>query len=131
MAGGGARFSRRAPVISGSSEARGVQVPTTKASRGIYRRGHGTGAQGRATTRGGRTAAASPHSAVRQAIEHVAFCFCPSSSAHRLKMFTNLGMITAQDLLPRQSFVVCVWKSSGLGHCIESCRVTKVAVSQG
>jgi hypothetical protein len=46
-------------------------------------------------------------------------------------MFANLGMITAQDLLPRQSFVVCVWKSSGLGQCTESCRVTKVAVSQG
>jgi hypothetical protein len=68
---------------------------------------------------------------VRQAIEHVAFCFCPSSSAHRLKIFTNLGMITVQDLLPRQSFVVCVWKSSGLGQCTESCRVTMVAVSQG
>jgi hypothetical protein len=38
---------------------------------------------------------------VRQAIEHVAFCFCPSSSAHRLKIFANLGMITTQDLLPR------------------------------
>jgi hypothetical protein len=63
MAGGGACFSRRAPVISGSSEARGVQVPTAKASRGIYRRGHGTDAQGRATTRGARTAAASPRSA--------------------------------------------------------------------
>jgi hypothetical protein len=59
MAGGGARFSRWAPVISGSGEARGVQVPMAKASRGIYRRGHGTGAQGGATTRGARTAAAS------------------------------------------------------------------------
>jgi hypothetical protein len=38
---------------------------------------------------------------VRQAIEHVAFCFCPSSSAHRLKIFVYLGMITAQDLLSR------------------------------
>jgi hypothetical protein len=37
MAGGRARFSRRAPVISGSGEARGVQVPTAKASGGIYR----------------------------------------------------------------------------------------------
>jgi hypothetical protein len=37
---------------------------------------------------------------VRQPIEHVAFCFCPSSSAHRLNIFANLGMITAQDLLP-------------------------------
>jgi hypothetical protein len=52
---------------------------------------------------------------VRQAIERVAFCFCPSSSAHRLKIFANLGMITAQGLLPRQSFVICVWKSSGFG----------------
>jgi hypothetical protein len=68
---------------------------------------------------------------VWQAIEHVAFCFCPSSSAYRLKIFANLGMITAQDFLPRQSFVVCVWKSSGLGQCTESCRVTKAAVSQG
>jgi hypothetical protein len=53
---------------------------------------------------------------VRQAIEHVAFCFCPSSSAHRLKIFTNLGMITAQDLLPNiaLSFVCgsrAVWDS--------------------
>jgi hypothetical protein len=38
---------------------------------------------------------------VRQAIEHLALCFYPSSSAHRLKIFANLGMITAQDLLPR------------------------------
>jgi hypothetical protein len=68
---------------------------------------------------------------VKQVIEHVAFCFFPSSSAHRLKIFANLGMITAQDLLARQSFVICVWKSSGLGQCTESCRVTKVAVSQG
>jgi hypothetical protein len=68
---------------------------------------------------------------VRQAIEHVALCFCPSSSAHRLKIFAYLGMITAQDLLSRQSFVVYVWKSSGLGLCTESCHVTKVAVSQG
>jgi hypothetical protein len=63
MAGGGARFSRRAPVISGLGEARGVQVPTAKASRGIYRRKHDTGAQGRATTRGARAAATSPRSA--------------------------------------------------------------------
>jgi hypothetical protein len=48
-----------------------------------------------------------------------------------MKIFVNLGMITAQDLLPRQSIVVCVWKSSGLGQCTESCRVTKVVVSQG
>jgi hypothetical protein len=68
---------------------------------------------------------------IRQAIEHVALCFCPSSSAHRLEIFANLGMITAQDLLPRQSFVVYVWKLSGLGLCTESCRVTKVEVSQG
>jgi hypothetical protein len=36
---------------------------------------------------------------VRQAIEHVALCFCPSSSAHSLKIFAYLGMITAQGLL--------------------------------
>jgi hypothetical protein len=63
MAGCGARFSRRAPVISGSGEARGVQVPTAKASGGIYRRGHRIGAQGMATTRGPRATAASPRSA--------------------------------------------------------------------
>jgi hypothetical protein len=68
---------------------------------------------------------------IRQAIEHVAFCFYPSSSAHRLNIFMNLGMITAQDLLPRHSFVVCMWTSSSLGQCTESCHVTKVAVSQG
>jgi hypothetical protein len=50
-------------MISGSGEARGVQVPTAKASGGIYRRGHDTGAQGRATTRGAHVAAASPRSA--------------------------------------------------------------------
>jgi hypothetical protein len=127
MAGGGACFSRRAPMISGSGEALGVQVPTAKASGGIYRRGHDTGARGRATTRGACAAVASPRSVGQAAIEHVAFCFCLSSSAHRLKIFANLGMITAQDLLPRQSFVVCVWKSSGLGQCIESCRVTRLS----
>jgi hypothetical protein len=62
MAGGGACFSQRAPVISGSGEARGVQVPMAKASGGIYRRGHDIGAQGRGTTRGARAAAASPRS---------------------------------------------------------------------
>jgi hypothetical protein len=50
-------------VISGSGEARGVQVPTAKASGGIYRRGHRIGAQGMATTRGPRATAASPRSA--------------------------------------------------------------------
>jgi hypothetical protein len=59
MAGGGACFSWRAPVISGSGVALGVQVPTTKTSRGIYRRGRGTDARGGATTRGARAAAAS------------------------------------------------------------------------
>jgi hypothetical protein len=129
MAGGGARFSRRTPAISGSGEARGVRCQRLRPLGRIYRRGHGTGAgrprAGRALQRPVR---ARP---IRQAIEHVAFCFCPSSSAHRLKIFANLGMIAAQDLLPRHSFVVCVWKSSGLWHCTESCRVTKVAVSQG
>jgi hypothetical protein len=37
MAGGGAWFSRRASVISGSGEALCVQVPTAKAFGGIYR----------------------------------------------------------------------------------------------
>jgi hypothetical protein len=131
MAGGGARFSRQTPVIFGSGEVRGVRYQRLRPLGRIYRRGHDTGAQGGSTTRGARAAAASPRSPVRQAIEHVAFRFCPSSSAHRLKIFANLGMITAQDLLPRQSFVICVWKSNSLGQCTESCRVTKVAVSQG
>jgi hypothetical protein len=60
MAGGGACFSRRAPVISGSGVALGARVPMAKASGGIYRRGRGADARGRATTRGARTAAASP-----------------------------------------------------------------------
>jgi hypothetical protein len=37
MAGGGACFSRRAPVTSGLGEALGARVPTAKASGGIYR----------------------------------------------------------------------------------------------
>jgi hypothetical protein len=49
-------------VISGSGEALGVQVPTAKASGGIYRLGRGTGVRGRATTCGARAAAASPRS---------------------------------------------------------------------
>jgi hypothetical protein len=63
MAGGGACFSRRAPVISGSGEALGARVPMAKASRGIYRQGQGADARGRATTRGARAATASPRSA--------------------------------------------------------------------
>jgi hypothetical protein len=131
MAGDGARFSRRTPVIFGSGEARGVWCQRLRPLGRIYRRGHGRGARGGRPCAGRalpRLVRARP---VRQAIEHVAFRFCPSSSAHRLKIFANLGMIAAQDLLPRQSFVVCVWKSSCLGQCTESCRVTKVAVSQG
>jgi hypothetical protein len=93
MAGGSARFSRRTPVISGSGEARGVRCQRLRPLGCIYRRGHDTGAQGGATTRGARAAAAIRARPVRQVIEHVAFCFCPSSSAHRLKIFTNLGMI--------------------------------------
>jgi hypothetical protein len=50
-------------VISGSGEALGVQVPTAKASGGIYRRGPGTSVRDAATTRGARVAAASPRSA--------------------------------------------------------------------
>jgi hypothetical protein len=63
MAGGGACFPWRAPVISGSGEALGARVPTAKASGGIYRRGQGADARGRATTCGARAAAASPRSA--------------------------------------------------------------------
>jgi hypothetical protein len=77
MAGGGARFSRRAPVISCSGEARGVQVPTAKASGGIYRRGHDTGAQGRATTRGARAVAASPCSAGQASDRTLGFLLLP------------------------------------------------------
>jgi hypothetical protein len=63
MAGGGACFSRRAPVTSGSSDALGARVPTAKASGGIYRRGRGADMRGGATTRGARATAASPRSA--------------------------------------------------------------------
>jgi hypothetical protein len=63
MAGGGACFLRRAPVISGSGDAPGARVPTAKASGGIYRRGRGADARGGATTRRARAAAASPRSA--------------------------------------------------------------------
>jgi hypothetical protein len=58
MAGGGARFPRRTPVISGSGGALGARVQMAKASGGIYRRGRGADAQG-----GARAAAASPRSA--------------------------------------------------------------------
>jgi hypothetical protein len=77
MAGGGARFSRRTPVISGSGEAQDVQVPTANASGGIYRRGHSTGAQGRATTHGARAAAASPRSAGQASDRTRAFLLLP------------------------------------------------------
>jgi hypothetical protein len=63
MAGGGACFPRRAPVIFGSGGALGARVPMARASRGIYRRGRGAVARGGATTRGARAAAASPRSA--------------------------------------------------------------------
>jgi hypothetical protein len=63
MAGGGACFPRRTPVISGSGGALGAQVHMTKASGGTYRQGRGAGARGRATTRGALAAAASPRSA--------------------------------------------------------------------
>ena len=63
MAGGGAHFPWQTPMISGSGEALGVQVPMAKASRGIYRRGRGAKAWGGATTRGARAAATSPRSA--------------------------------------------------------------------
>jgi hypothetical protein len=54
MAGSGACFPRRIPVISGSGGALGVRVQTAKASGGIYRRGQGADARGGATTRGAR-----------------------------------------------------------------------------
>jgi hypothetical protein len=52
MAGGGARFPRRTPVISGSGGALGARVQTAKASEDTYRRGQGADARGGATTRG-------------------------------------------------------------------------------
>jgi hypothetical protein len=68
---------------------------------GIYRRGRGADARGGATTRGARAAAASPHSAGQASDRTRGSLLLPSSSAHRLKIFAYLGMITAQDLLPR------------------------------
>jgi hypothetical protein len=59
MVGGGARFPRRTPVISGSGGALGVRVHTAKASGDTYRRGQGVDARSKATTRGARAAAAS------------------------------------------------------------------------
>jgi hypothetical protein len=50
-------------VISSSGEALGLQVPTAKAFRGIYRRGQDTGTWGGVTTRGSCATAASPRSA--------------------------------------------------------------------
>jgi hypothetical protein len=46
MAGSGACFPRRTPVISGSSGTLGARVQTAKASGGIYRRGRGADARG-------------------------------------------------------------------------------------
>jgi hypothetical protein len=63
MGGDGARFSRRTPVISGSGKARGVRCQRLRPLGRIYRRGHDTGAQAGATTRGAHAAAASPRSA--------------------------------------------------------------------
>jgi hypothetical protein len=63
MAGGGACFQRRTPVISSLGGALGAQVHTAKASWGTYRRRRGAGARGGATTRGARAAVASPRSA--------------------------------------------------------------------
>jgi hypothetical protein len=59
MAGRGARFQWRTPVISGSGGVLGAQVHTAKAFGGTYRRGRGTGARGRAATRGSLAIAAS------------------------------------------------------------------------
>jgi hypothetical protein len=72
MAGGGARFPRRTPVISSSGGAFGARVQTAKASGALIGEGkvqtHGAGQPrvGRALPRPVR---ARP---VRQAIEHVA-----------------------------------------------------------
>jgi hypothetical protein len=46
VAGGGARFQRRTPVISGSDGALGAQVHMTMASGGTYRRGQSADAWG-------------------------------------------------------------------------------------
>jgi hypothetical protein len=50
-------------VISGLGRALGARVQTAKVSGGIYRRGQGADARGKATTRGARAAATSPRSA--------------------------------------------------------------------
>jgi hypothetical protein len=63
MAGGGARFPRWTPVISGSGRALGTRVQMSKASRGTYRRGQGADAWNGATTRGAHAATASLRSA--------------------------------------------------------------------
>jgi hypothetical protein len=63
MAGSGACFPRRTPVISGSGGALGARVQTAKASGGIYRQGQGADARGGATTHGAHAAATSPRSA--------------------------------------------------------------------
>jgi hypothetical protein len=63
MAGDGACFPRRTPMISGSGGALGVRVQMAKASGGIYGRGLGADAQGGATTCAARAAVASPRSA--------------------------------------------------------------------
>jgi hypothetical protein len=63
MAGGGACFPRRIPVISSLGGALGARVQMAKAFGGIYRRGRGADARGGATTHGARAAATSPRSA--------------------------------------------------------------------
>jgi hypothetical protein len=80
---------------------------------------------------GARAVATNPRSAGLTRRRARVLCFYPSLNVHRLQIFAYLGMITIQDMLPRRSFVVCVWKSSGLGLCTVSCRVAKMSVSQG
>jgi hypothetical protein len=60
-----------------------------------------------------------------QGTEHMALCFCPHLSVHRLHIFAYLGKMTIQDMFSRCCFVIFVWKSRGFRSCTESCRVAK------
>jgi hypothetical protein len=86
---------------------------------GTYRRGRGVGMRGcmlprRVLARAGW-----------RGTEHVALCFCPRLTVHRLHILVYLGKITIQDMFSLHCFVVLVWKSRGFRSCTESCRVVK------
>jgi hypothetical protein len=63
MAGGGACFPRRTPVITGSGGAFGAQVHMAKASRALIGEGETQARRAGATTHGARAAPANPRSA--------------------------------------------------------------------